>query len=92
MTIDFDPAKRLATLEARGLDMARAGEILNGPTITFLDERRLYGEERLITIGLLDERMVVLVWTQRDEIPRIISLRKANGREQALHAPRLGRS
>ena len=91
MKIDFDPAKRLATLQGRGLDMARAEEILSGTGITFLDERQSYGEDRLVTIGLLDGRMVVLVWTRREEIHRIISLRKANGREQALYGPRLDR-
>jgi uncharacterized DUF497 family protein len=35
---------------------------------------------------------VVLIWTKRNDIHRIISLRKANGREQALYGPRLGRS
>ena len=92
MKLQFDAIKRLQTLDARGLDMNRASEILEGSTITFLDERRQYGEERLITFGYLDSRMVVLVWTKRDESCRIISLRKANGREQALYGPRLGRS
>jgi uncharacterized DUF497 family protein len=36
--------------------------------------------------------MVVMVWTQRGQKRRIISLRKANDREQAFHGPRLGRS
>jgi uncharacterized DUF497 family protein len=91
MKIDFDLGKRLLTLETRGLDMARAEEILNGRAITFQDARRDYGEERFITIGLLDDRMVVLVWTQRGDVQRIISLRKANGREKALYGARLGR-
>jgi len=91
MKIDFDTGKKLLTLETRGLDMARAEEILNGRAITFQDARRDYGEERFITIGLLDDRMVVLVWTQRGDVQRIISLRKANGREKALYGARLGR-
>jgi uncharacterized DUF497 family protein len=92
MKIDFDLGKRLLTLETRGLDMARAEEILNGRATTFRDERRDYGEERFITIGILDDRMVILVWTQRGDVQRIISLRKANGREKALYGARLDRS
>ena len=49
-----------------------------------------YGEDRFITIGKLDGRMVVVVWTRRSETRRIISLRKANEREKAAYGPRLG--
>lgn len=89
MTIEFDPDKRRATLEARGLDMAEAEAIFEGATITIEDDRRDYGETRFITVGFLEGRMVVVVWTPRGAARRIISLRKANEREQALYGPRL---
>ena len=88
MPIAFDAAKRAATLADRGLDMARAEEVLAGATLTVEDDRREYGEERFITIGFLDEAMVVLVWTPRDGMHRIISMRKANERERTLYGPR----
>jgi uncharacterized protein len=87
--IDFDPVKRQATLEHRGLDMARGAEIFAGATLTIADERKNYGETRFITIGRLDGRMVVSVWTPRGAARRIISLRKANDREQTLYGDRL---
>ena len=70
--------------------MARANEVFAGATLTVEDDRQDYGEDRFITIGLLDERMVILVWTPRNDSHRIISMRKANEREQALYAARLG--
>ncbi len=85
MEIEFDPYKRVMTLAERGLDMARAGEIFEQNHITYPDDRADYGEPRSITVGYLDGRMVVVVWTQRKEVIRIISLRKANDREQAKH-------
>ncbi len=88
MLIEFDAAKRSATLKARGLDMARAGEVLAGATLTVGDDRQDYGEDRFIAIGFLDHRMVVLVWTRRDGAYRIISMRKANERERTLYGPR----
>lgn len=91
MKIDYDPAKRSITLRTRGLDMRRAQEVFAGPTVTQRDHRRQYGESRYITIGLLDERMVVLVWTERNNGRRIISLRKANDREQTRYSSRLRR-
>jgi uncharacterized DUF497 family protein len=42
-----------------------------------------------MTIGRLDGRMVVTVWTPRGAARRIVSLRKANEREQALYGDRL---
>ena len=86
--IDFDEVKRIATLEARGLDMARSDDILSGPTLTVEDDRKDYGEDRYISIGFLDGVMVVLVWTPRNDVYRIISLRKANERERKLYSER----
>lgn len=88
MQIEFDEAKRAATLRARGLDMARAGEVFSGPTLTAEDDRRDYGEDRFITVGFLDVSMVVVVWTPRKVGARIISMRKANDREQRLYGER----
>ena len=88
MVVEFDAAKRDATLEARGLDMACAGEVFAGATLTVEDDRQDYGEDRFITIGFLDERMVILVWTPRNGARRVISMRKANEREQAHYTPR----
>ena len=90
MPIEFDPAKRDRTLKERGVDMARAELIFDGASLTFPDVRLDYGEDRFITIGKLDGRMVVVVWTRRSETRRIISLRKANEREKAAYGPRLG--
>ena len=88
MLIKFDPAKRTDTLQSRGLDMARAGEVFAGATLTVEDDRRDYGEDRFITIGFLDGAMVVLVWTPRGGAHRVISMRNANERERALYGPR----
>ena len=90
MAVEFDEAKRRFTLDARGLDMARAGGVLAGATLTVVDDRKDYGEDRFITIGFLDGNMVILVWTPRDGAHRIISMRKANERERALYTPRFG--
>jgi uncharacterized DUF497 family protein len=88
MKISFDPAKRQATLDNTGLDMALAGEVFDGPTLTVPSDR---GEEpRFFTLGFWRKRMVILVWTPRDDGRRIISMRTANESEQKLYGPRLG--
>ena len=90
MAIAFDPVKRAATLADRGLDFADAETVFAGLVFEFPDERFDYGEERIITVGLLGGRMVVIVWTAREEDRHIISMRKANEREQERYRSRLG--
>ena len=87
--IRYDPAKRAATLAARGLDFAEVGGVFAETNVTWIDDRVEYGEERLITVGTLHGRMVVVAWTWRDGDRHIISLRKANDREQRRFAHRL---
>ena len=82
MHLEFDTEKRDKTLTERGLDFARAGEVFLSPCMTIADSRQDYGEPRWNTVGFLDGRMVALAWTQRGPARRIISMRKANEREQ----------
>lgn len=81
MDISSDSRKREATLRDRGLDFARAGEVFDGLYLTAEDTRPC-DELRFISMGTLDERLVVTVWMPRGEGRRIISMRKANEREQ----------
>ena len=81
--IAFDPVKRENILVRRGLDLASAGELLAGACLTEADDRFDYGEERWISLGLLNGEIVACVWTdQEDEIVRIITMWKATAREQ----------
>jgi uncharacterized DUF497 family protein len=69
--------------------------VFAGVQFAFEDERFGYPEPRYITVGLLDGRMVIVVWIPDAEIDgeecrRIISMRKANGREQDRYLQRLG--
>jgi uncharacterized protein len=90
MEIEFDAIKRDKTLTERGLDFTRAGEVFASRHFTAEDTREDYGESRCITVGRLDDRMIVMVWTPRGDARRIISMRKANDREQAPYAERAG--
>lgn len=85
MRLSFDPAKRDLTLAEWGLDFAAAAEIFAGRTYDREDDRFDYGEVCMITVGHMAGRMVVVVWTQRGDARHIISMRKANEREQARY-------
>ena len=84
--ITFTPAKRDATIRERGLDFLDAATVFAGPSFSFIDQRVAYGEERIVTVGLLAGRMMVVVWTPRGGQRHIISMRKANDRENAKYA------
>lgn len=86
MQIEYDPAKRQATLQERNLDFEDARLVFAGPTAQRPDNRKNYGEQRIISYGTLRGRMVVIVWTPRAQARRIISMRYANDREIALHS------
>jgi hypothetical protein len=88
--ITFDPAKRAATLAVRGLDLADAAMVFEGETLDAKDDRADYGETRIVTVGRLAGWMVILVWTQRGGARHVISMRKANEREQRRYRQRLG--
>lgn len=88
--ITFDPAKRDTTLDDRGLAFEDAATVFEGQTLDMIDDRFDYREKRIITVGHLAERMVVVVWTPRGGDRHIISMRKANEREQKWFAKRLG--
>lgn len=87
--ITFDPAKRDRTLADRGLDFADAGEVFGGRRLEFPDDRKDYGEDRIVTVGFLRGRIVVVVWTKRGNARHVISMRKANDREKARFEQRL---
>jgi len=89
LKITFDPAKSERTLADRGLAFADAIEVFAGVTVDAVDDRADYGETRFVTAGLLRGRMVIVVWTPRGEARHVISMRKANEREQARYRQRL---
>lgn len=92
MRITYDPAKRDRTLEERGLDFEDAPKVFAGPVVEVEDDRQDYGEVRWITAGRLNEDVVVIVWTPRDDARRIIAMRKCHGAERKRIAESLGRS
>ena len=88
--IEFDANKRDKTLTKRGLDFARAADVFAGRHFTVEDTREDYGELRYVTVGQCDGRLIIMVWTPRGEVRRIVSMRKANDREQTRYAHRVG--
>jgi len=86
MRFEWDEQKNQSNIDKHGLDFADAYRLFSLPMLVGLDEREEYGEERWIGIGLLDGRVVVVVYTELDEeTTRVISLRKALSHERTRY-------
>ncbi len=84
MRLIWDRRKNETNIEKHGLDFADAYKVFESPMMVGLDERKEYGEDRWIGIGLLDNnRVVVIVFTEPEENTiRVISFRKATTDER----------
>lgn len=83
--IEFDPTKSAANIAARGLSFELAAEFEWTTARVAQDLRRDYGEVRYVALGLIRGRAHVVVFTPRGANIRIISLRRANAREEASY-------
>jgi uncharacterized protein len=90
MKIAFDPVKRAIALQDRGVDFLDAALVFNEPSITTEDVRFEYPERRFLTYGLINGRLMVVVWTPIEDGIRVISMRKCNEREQETFRNRMG--
>jgi uncharacterized DUF497 family protein len=81
---EWNETKNRANISKHGLSFEDANIVFSGPCVTFEDTRHDYDEKRFITLGPLAGRVVVIAHTSRDENTRVISMRKANRREQEI--------
>ena len=76
----FDPAKDAVNRAKHGVSLALAEILFAGPHVSMAD-RFNYGEVREVAFGLINNRLFVCVYADREAERRVISLRKANQRE-----------
>ena len=78
----WDEAKRRGNLHKHGIDFAGVESLFQGNTITVEDDRFSYGEQRFVTFGMLEGRVVAVAHTEQNKTIRIISIRRATRREE----------
>lgn len=81
MGISFDAAKSEKNVLARGIPFERAAEFAWDSALIVEDLRKDYGERRFQALGLIGDRLHMMVFTPRVNNTHVISLRKANKRE-----------
>ena len=82
MNLTWDELKRQTALADRGVDFADAQQVFARCVYEFEDIRHDYGECRMICVGFLSVRLMVVGYVQRGESRHIFSMRKANDREK----------
>lgn len=73
MEFEWYAPKRLTNIEKHGVDFRLAAMIFEGPTADRIDDRKDYGEVRMISVGEAFGEILVVVSTDRSGIRRIIS-------------------
>jgi uncharacterized DUF497 family protein len=85
----WDRSKSGENLRVRGFDFEFASLVFEGPALEREDQRRDYGEKRVIAIGLAQGIALTVVHTDRAEagavVRRIISARLSNRRERQAY-------
>lgn len=83
--MSYDDAKRHQNRRKHGIDLPECMEAFDHAMLTREDDRDDYGEQRFVSLGRARGRVVVLVWTDREEGPRLISCRGAETYEQEAY-------
>jgi len=86
MWIEFDPDKDVVNRAKHGISLGDAALLDWDTASVWADDRFDYGEARMSCLGYIDNRLYYLAFVDRGNIRRIISLRKANKREESLYA------
>ena len=87
MDITFDPAKDARNIaKHNGVSLNQAVDFEWDEAVTWPDQRREYGEDRIAGLGYIGDRLFSVVFVDRGDNRRIISLRKANHREVERYA------
>ena len=83
MNYQWDPNKAVSNLRKHGIDFADAVGIFEDDWALTIEEQHVEGEQRFVSIGMdFLGRLIVVVYTYRNDDIRLISARRATGRER----------
>ena len=88
MLLSYDPGKSERNEDLRGLPFSLADEFDWATALIVEDQRKAYAERRYQALGMLRERLHMLVFTPRQQVVHVISLRRANQRERTIYDAR----
>ncbi len=81
MRIEYDAAKDFANLAKHGVSLRLAAELDWDSALVWVDDRREYGEARMIALVPKTAILYYVAFVDRGNVRRVISVRRANRRE-----------
>jgi|WetSurMetagenome_2_1015567.scaffolds.fasta_scaffold131947_2 uncharacterized protein len=81
MRIEFDAAKEVVNVGKHGVSLSLAAHLDWENALVWIDERREYGETRMIALAPGSGVLYYVAFVDRGRVRRVISLRRANRRE-----------
>ncbi len=91
MEFEWDEQKRQANIEKHGIDFIRAKEIWDGEVLEIPSPRSEHRERRFVVCGLMEGKVIAVVYTWRGGNRRLISARRARRYEEANYQSAFGR-
>jgi uncharacterized protein len=83
MSSEFDPKKDTANLAKHGVSLAEGDGVLHDPLAITIEDSSALDEQRWVSIGANSlGAVMVVVWTERGEEIRLISVRPASAKER----------
>jgi uncharacterized DUF497 family protein len=82
MDLEWDSTKERHNLRKHGINFRTAARVFLDPYMIEFDDLHAGGELRFNAIGLVDDRMLFVVYTMRGDTVRIISARGAEPHEK----------
>jgi uncharacterized DUF497 family protein len=79
---EWDEAKNEANISKHGISFVAAVTIFDAGYLEYEDKRQDYGEARVRVVGVVANRLVTVICTQRGASVRIISARRARRDER----------
>ena len=89
MHFEWDAAKARINRTKHGVDFGLAEEFDFANAVIAIDDSEIYDEERLVAAGIIGVTVYVMVYVERDETVRVISLRRATKKEIASYVENL---
>jgi len=90
MRFEWDEAKRFSNIRTHEIDFAELEPLFTQHTFTIQDDRFDYPEERFVTYGWMNGVLLAIVHTERENMVRLISARKATRNEQECYFEQVG--
>lgn len=89
MAFEWDEEKNKTNIQKHGIDFNDVTKSFEQPMLVRSDDRKDYGENRMIALAKINDLIAVIAYTKRGKNIRLISARKANRKERRIYRERV---